>query len=65
MMTLIDDKLIDAMRDFVTASNRLQHLSSQGGNDLRLIESVSSQQRQAYSALQQALVERGWRRPGV
>jgi hypothetical protein len=60
---LTDDRLIAAMRDFVTATNRLENLAGRGSTDLRVLEEVSEQRRQAGELLQDALVERGWRRP--
>ncbi len=60
---LTDDRLIAAMRDFVTATNRLENLAARGSTDLRVLEQVSEQRRQAGELLQDALVERGWRRP--
>lgn len=65
MIVLSDDKLVDTMRAFVTATNRLKHLSAQDRIDARLLDQVGQEQRQAAADLQQALVERGWRRPGV
>ena len=64
MLLLSDDKLVDTMREFVTATNRLKHVSTQSQVDMRLLDQVGHDQRQAAAALQQALVERGWRRPG-
>lgn len=64
-MLLTDDKLVDTMRLFVTATNRLRHLSEQERVDLTLLDQVGEHQRAAAAALQQALVERGWRRPGL
>jgi hypothetical protein len=61
---MTDDKLVDTMRSFVTATNKLKHLSGQDRVDLRLLDQVGDDQREAAAALQQALVERGWRRPG-
>lgn len=62
-MQLTDDRLIAAMRDFVTATNRLENLAARGSSDLRLLEQISEERREAGEHLQQALVERGWRRP--
>jgi len=60
---LTDDRLVDAMRDFVTATNRLANLAARGDTDLRLLETLNEQRRAAGEALQAALVERGWRKP--
>jgi len=57
-------RLVDAMRMLVTATNRLQHIEDQDRRDLGLLERVSAEQRAAAAALQEALLERGWRRPG-
>lgn len=59
-----DDTLVDTMRAFVTATNRLRHLAGQDRVDLRLLDEVGEDQRRAAAALQEALVARGWRRPG-
>lgn len=64
-MLLTDDTLVDTMRDFVTASNRLQYLSRQDHLDLRSIDQAAERRREAARALQEALVARGWRRPGT
>jgi hypothetical protein len=64
LMTLTDDKLVDTMRAFVTATNRVQHVSSQAHLDLRVLEEATSSQQAAAHALQEALMQRGWRRPG-
>ena len=63
-MLLTDDRLVDTMRAFVTSANRLQYLSEKDHLDLRLLEEASESHRKAAAALQQALVSRGWRRPG-
>ena len=63
-MLVTDDKLVDVMRAFVTASNRLDNLGLRDAPDLRLLEEAAEARRQAGLALQEALVERGWRRPG-
>lgn len=62
-MPLTDERLVATMREFVTASNRLENLSSHRRTDLRLLEEVAEQRRLAGIALQEALVERGWRSP--
>lgn len=64
MLLLSDDTLLDTMRAFVTATNRLRHLAGQDRVDLRLLDEVGEDQRRAAAALQEALVARGWRRPG-
>jgi hypothetical protein len=64
-MLLTDDRLVDTMRDFVTAANRLQYLSQQDHLDLRLLDEAGDKHREASIALQEALVARGWRRPGT
>ncbi len=64
-MLLTDDRLVDTMRDFITAANRVQYLSRQDHLDLRLLDQASESQQAAARALQDALVSRGWRRPGT
>jgi hypothetical protein len=64
-MLLTDDRLVDTMRDFVTAANRLQYLSQQDHLDLQLLDEAGDKHREASIALQEALVARGWRRPGT
>lgn len=64
-MLLTDDTLVESMREFVTASNRLQYLSAQDHLDLRRIDQAAQKRREAARALQEALVSRGWRRPGT
>ena len=64
LLMLTDDKLVDSMRAFVTATNRVQHVSSQAHLDLRQLDEATSSQQLAAQALQEALVQRGWRRPG-
>jgi hypothetical protein len=64
-MLLTDDRLVDTMRDFVTAANRLQYLSQQDHLDLRQLDEAGDKHREASLALQEALVARGWRRPGT
>lgn len=61
---MTDRRLVDAMRMLVTATNRLQHIEDQDRRDLGLLEQVSAEQRAASAAFQEALLERGWRRPG-
>jgi hypothetical protein len=63
LLMLTDDKLVDSMRAFVTATNRVQHVSSQPHLDLRLLDEATTMQQSAARALQEALVQRGWRRP--
>lgn len=64
-MLLTDDTLVDTMRDLVTAANRWQYLSQQDHLDLRLLDEAAEKRRAAARALQEALVARGWRRPGM
>lgn len=61
---MTDRRLVETMRILVTATNRLQHVEGQDGRDLGLLEQVSAEQRAAAAAFQDALLERGWRRPG-
>ena len=64
-MLLTDDRLVDTMREYVIAANRVQYLSQRDHLDLRQLEDAGETQRQAATALQEALVSRGWRRPGT
>ena len=63
-MLMTDNRLVEAMRMLVTATNRLQHIEGQDRHDLGLLEQVSTDQRAAAAAFHEALLERGWRRPG-
>lgn len=65
LMTLTDDQLVDAMRAVVTATNRVQHLEGRPVLDMQQLEAATATQREAAVTLQQALVQRGWRRPGA
>ena len=64
-MLLTDDRLVDTMRDYVTAANRVQYLSQKDHLDLSQLDQATEAQREASTALQEALVSRGWRRPGT
>ncbi len=64
-MLLIDDRLIDSMRLFVTATNRLENFQERGNHDLAQLERLTEERRAAGLALQEALVQHGWRRAGV
>jgi hypothetical protein len=64
MLVVVDDKLVETMRAFVTAANRLDYLSQRDHIDLGQMEAASREHRRASDELQQALVSRGWRRPG-
>jgi serine phosphatase RsbU (regulator of sigma subunit) len=64
LLMLTDDRLVEAMRAFVTATNRVQHLSQQPRLDMHLLDQASEAQGEAARLLNEALVQRGWRRPG-
>ena len=64
MLVVVDDKLVDSMRAYVTAANRLEYLSARDHISLRDVEEAGLEHRRASEALQEALVSRGWRRPG-
>ena len=64
LMTLTDDRLVEAMRAFVTATNRVQHLATRPELDTRQLDAATTTQEEAAEVLQTALVQRGWRRPG-
>jgi hypothetical protein len=63
-MLVVDDRLVDTMRAYVTAANRLEYLSHRDHLDLRQLDEAGQEHRRAAEALQEALVSRGWRRPG-
>jgi hypothetical protein len=65
LLMLTDDRLVDAMRAFVTATNRVQHVSSRAHLDMHEVDVATSAQQEAANALNEALVQRGWRRPGT
>ena len=60
---LTDDRLVAAMRDLVIATNRLEHHAARGEMDLATLDRLQAERDQAGTALQDALLERGWRRP--
>ncbi len=60
---LTDDRLVAAMRTFVTASNRLEVVTTRPTTDLNLLEHVTEEHRRAGQVLQEALLQRGWRSP--
>ena len=62
-MLLTDDRLVAAMRTFVTASNRLEVVTTRPTTDLNLLEQVTEEHRRAGQVLQEALLQRGWRNP--
>ena len=64
-MLLTDERLVDTMRELVTAANRLQYLSQQDHLDMTQLDQAGDRHREASLALQEALVARGWRRPGT
>lgn len=61
--TLTDDRLVAAMRDLVIATNRLEHHAARGELDLATMDRLQAERDDAGTALQEALLERGWRRP--
>lgn len=61
--TLIDDRLVAAMRELVIATNRLEHHAARGELDLATMDRLQAERDDAGTALQAALLERGWRRP--
>ena len=65
LLMLTDDRLVDAMRAFVTATNRVQHVSSRAQLDMHEVDMATTAQQDAANALNEALVQRGWRRPGT
>lgn len=63
MPTLVDDRLVTAMREIVIATNRLDHHTARGDLDLGTLDRLRAERDAAGTALQEALLERGWRRP--
>lgn len=63
MPTLVDDRLIAAMRQVVIATNKLEHHRTRGELDLSALDALLKERDAAGVALQEALLERGWRRP--
>lgn len=63
MPTLVDDRLVAAMRELVIATNRLEHHTGRGELDLATLDRLQAERDEAGTAVQEALVERGWRRP--
>ena len=64
MLVVVDDKLVESMRAYVTAANRLEYLTHRDHINLRDVEEAGLEHRRASESLQDALVARGWRRPG-
>ena len=62
-MLLTDDRLVEAMRAYVTSANRLQYLSAKDHLDLSLLDQARQAHREATHAVQEALISRGWRLP--
>ncbi|MDP3712871.1 MAG: hypothetical protein Q8R60_10375 [Mycobacteriales bacterium] len=62
-LALTDDRLVAAMRDLVIATNRLEHHAGRGELDLATMDRLQAERDEAGTALQEALLERGWRRP--
>lgn len=63
MPTLVDDRLVAAMRELVIATNRLDHHRARGDLDLSALDRLQAERDEAGCALQEALLQRGWRRP--
>lgn len=63
MPTLVDDRLVAAMRELVIATNRLEHHNARGDLDLKTLDRLQAERDAAGTAVQDALLERGWRRP--
>jgi hypothetical protein len=62
-MLLTEDRLVEAMRSFVIATNRVENIVTRAEPDLRLLEQASEDRRASALALQQALYDHGWRHP--
>ena len=57
----LDRDLQRAMRDYVTAANRVQNAEERA--DVGRISELALEQRTAAQAIAQALIQRGWRPP--
>ena len=64
-MLLTEDRLVQAMRSFVIATNRVENIVAKGDPDLRVLEQATEERLEAAIALQQALQDHGWRRSGA
>jgi hypothetical protein len=62
-MLMTDDRLVEAMRAYVTSANRLQYLSSKDHLDLAQLDQARQAHKEATRAVQEALITRGWRLP--
>jgi hypothetical protein len=62
-MLLTDDRLVEAMRTYVTSANRLQYLSQKEHLDLGALDQARQAHREATLAVQEALITRGWSLP--
>ena len=62
-MLLTEDRLVEAMRSFVIATNRVENIVARAQPDLHLLEQATEDRRESALALQQALYDHGWRHP--
>lgn len=60
-----DQQLLDLMRGYVVATNRLEVLESREVVNPEVLEAVRQAQREAARAFEDALLARGWQIPGV
>lgn len=57
----IDNELVQAMRDYLVACNRVQNAEER--SDVSLISQLRQEQAEAARAYERTLVSRGWRAP--
>lgn len=60
-----DQQLLDLMRSYVVATNRLEVLELREVVNPEVLAAVREAQRQAARAFEDALLARGWQIPGV
>ncbi len=60
-----DQQLLDLMRGYVVATNRLEVLESREVVNPDVLETVRQAQREAARMFEDALLARGWQIPGV
>jgi hypothetical protein len=59
-----DSTLVDFMRAFVVATNRLRYAEERNEVDAATMTALQRSQRAAATAFEEAVLERGWQLPG-